>query len=89
MKYIIILFLVMSFISVVMTSYDKLAAKTHRRRIPENTLLILGLLGGATAMFATMCLIRHKTRHMKFMLILPLMSALHIALIFYLHFNIA
>lgn len=89
MKYIVILFLVMSFMSVVMTSYDKFAAKAHKCRIPENTLLLFGLLGGATAMFATMCLIRHKTRHIKFMVVLPLMSALHIALVVCFYFNIA
>ena len=63
-----------------LTIYDKLAAKRRPRgRIRERTLLICGALGGATAMLAVMLLIRHKTRHMKFMLGLPAMILLHIA----------
>ena len=83
MKYIIAFFAVVSVFSIVITVYDKLAAKSNSRRIPEKTLLLTGFFGGACAMFLTMITIRHKTRHMKFMVLLPLMSALHIALIIY------
>lgn len=83
MKYLITFFAVVSVFSIVITVYDKLAAKSSSRRIPEKTLLLTGFLGGACAMFLTMITIRHKTRHMKFMVLLPLMSALHIALIIY------
>lgn len=92
MKYItfILAFLVViSVVCVIMTIYDKLAAKRKTRRIPEKTLLLAGFLGGASAMFITMLIIRHKTRHAKFMILLPLISALHIVLLTYLYFNIA
>lgn len=89
MKYIFILLAIASVFAVIITIYDKLAAKNHSHRIPEKILLVSGFLGGATAMFITMKLIRHKTRHMKFMITLPIMSVLHIALIIYLYFNIA
>lgn len=86
MKYIIVLFAVMSVFSIVLTVYDKLAAKSNSRRVPEKTLLLTGFLGGACAMFITMIIIKHKTRHIKFMVLLPLMSVLHIALLIYLNF---
>lgn len=89
MKYIFIYLAIASVFTVIITIYDKLAAKSNNRRIPEKTLLISGFLGGATAMLITMKLIRHKTRHMKFMITLPVMSVLHIALTIYLYFNIA
>lgn len=88
MKYITFIlafFVVMSVVSVIMTIYDKLAAKRKTRRIPEKTLLCTGLLGGASAMFITMLVIRHKTQHAKFMVLLPLISALHIVLFAYLY----
>ena len=92
MKYIAfiyyLLILIMSFHSVVITVYDKIAAKKRKHRIPEKTLLISGFFGGATAMLITMKIIRHKTKHMKFMIILPLMTLIHIALAVYIYFNI-
>ncbi len=62
------------------TVWDKLAAKRHRRRVPEATLMGIGALGGALSMLITMKLIRHKTRKPKFMIGLPLLLILHIAL---------
>lgn len=76
---------VTSVISVILTVYDKLAAKNRKRRIPEKTLLLTAFSGGATAMFITMCIIRHKTKHMKFMISLPVMSLIHIILAVYLN----
>ena len=69
-----------SAVSAGVTVYDKNAAKKRpRHRTPERTLMLLGLLGGAAAMYGTMLLIRHKTQHKKFMVGLPLMIALHTA----------
>ncbi len=85
----LIIISVMSCISIALTVYDKLAAKARKRRIPEKTLLLTGFFGGASAMFLTMLFIRHKTKHMKFMVLLPLMSLVHIALYIYLYFNIS
>lgn len=77
---IIIYFVVISLVAAVMTVADKIFAKKGMWRIPEATLMLVGLLGGALAMFITMRTIRHKTKHKKFMIGLPLMIALHAAL---------
>ncbi len=67
----------------VLSAYDKWAAKHRpRNRIPEKTLLALAGIGGSVVMFLTMLLIRHKTRHAKFMVGLPLMIVAQIVLIF-------
>lgn len=71
---------IISLISVLLTVYDKIAAKNHNRRIPEKTLLLLGLFGGASAMLATMLIIHHKTRHAKFMIGLPIEIIVHICI---------
>ena len=53
-----------STLSVVLCIYDKMASKHERMaRIREKTLCLLGLAGGALAMFLTMSWIRHKTQH--------------------------
>lgn len=68
---------VMSIITVVVTVYDKIAAKKRpKRRIRENTLLLLALLGGGPAEYVTMQIIRHKTKHKKFMVGLPVIIVL-------------
>lgn len=76
-KLLIIYFAVISLVAVIMTIADKAKAKRDAWRIPEATLMLVGLFGGAVAMFITMKTIRHKTRHKKFMIGLPLEIALH------------
>lgn len=74
--------LIVSLISVFLTLYDKSNAKKSRRRIREKTLLTFAFLGGAAGMYIVMLLIRHKTKHKKFMFLLPLMIAIHTALLY-------
>ena len=74
-----------SLISAVVTVADKIRSKkSGARRVPENTLMLLGALGGAAAMLMTMVMIRHKTRHIKFMLGLPIILLFQLTVILYL-----
>lgn len=52
--------------------------KHARRRTPEATLLILAAVGGTTGALLAMHIFRHKTRHRKFTLGVPLMLALQV-----------
>ena len=73
---------VISVISIIVCIYDKIAAKADpKHRIRERTLLILSALGGSVAMFLTMQVIRHKTKHLKFMLGIPAIVIAQIALV--------
>ena len=58
---------------------DKLKAKQGAWRISEATLLLISLLGPVGALLG-MELFRHKTRHAKFRILVPLFLILHIAL---------
>ena len=80
-KLIVIYAVLIGIVSVVITVADKSAAKRGKWRVPEATLMLIGLFGGALPMFVTMKTIRHKTKHMKFMIGLPLEIALHAAII--------
>ncbi|MBQ8849376.1 MAG: DUF1294 domain-containing protein [Clostridia bacterium] len=78
----IIYIAVISVISVIACVYDKLAAKVAKRhRAREATLLGLSALGGSVAMLITMFIIRHKTKHLKFMLGIPVIIILQAALV--------
>lgn len=80
-KPLLIYFLIISLISAVITAVDKRNAIKGKRRIPEDFLITLGLVGGALSELTTMKLIHHKTKHKKFMLGLPIEIAFHIAII--------
>ena len=75
---------IISIISILLTIYDKIASKKFKRnRIRENVLLFFAFIGGGISMYITMKLIRHKTRHKKFMIGLPIILILQIAFIIY------
>ena len=57
---------------------DKYKAKKNLWRIPEATLMGIAAIGGSLGCFLGMQLIRHKTKHLKFTLGLPLLLALQI-----------
>lgn len=90
-KILLVYIAVISFISIVVCIYDKKISKRNKvsLRIPEKTLLILSALGGSVAMFVCMQLIRHKTKHAKFMIGIPLIFILQCAAVYMLfHFGI-
>ena len=70
-----------SLVSIVVCIYDKIAAKHNpKHRTREATLLLLSALGGSVAMLVTMLIIRHKTKHVKFMVGIPAIIILQVAL---------
>lgn len=73
--------LAVSLLAVGLTVSDKRRAVRHRRRIPEATLFGVALCGGAAAMWLAMRAVRHKTLHRRFMWGLPLIAALHLAVV--------
>ena len=82
-KYFLIYFAVISLITVIITAYDKRAAKKNpRKRVPEKVLLALAFCGGSLAELLTMLKIRHKTKKLKFMVGLPVILLLQAVIIF-------
>lgn len=71
-KYIFyIYFTVISVFAVIITVWDKHAAKCGASRVPEKTLFIISAVGGSLFMYITMKIIRHKTKHASFMIGIP------------------
>jgi uncharacterized membrane protein YsdA (DUF1294 family) len=68
-----------SMLAIILTTHDKSAARRHKWRVRESTLLLIAALGGSIAMLITMRIIRHKTKHAKFMIGIPVMIAVQIA----------
>ena len=77
-----IYFLIISLVAIIVCIYDKKISKKNKveLRIPEKNLLIISALGGSIAMLLTMLAIRHKTKHVKFMLGIPLIIIAQISI---------
>ena len=59
---------------------DKYKARKNLWRIPEATLISTALLGGSIGALIGMYTVRHKTRHIKFTVGIPLILLAQIAL---------
>lgn len=62
-------------------AYDKTNAVKRQWRIPESTLILLAIAGGGLGAILGMYLIRHKTRHLKFKLLVPLALVVQLAVL--------
>ena len=54
--------IVINVVAFILCYTDKKLAIFHKRRIPENTLLLVSIMGGCYGFLASMYLFHHKTR---------------------------
>lgn len=84
-KIIIAYFVLISAFSAILTVIDKRNARLNRRRISEKAFFLFAIFGGSAFEYITMKAIRHKTLHKRFMLGLPVIFVLQVALIVFLY----
>jgi len=72
---------VVNLVALIMYYADKQKAKKHAWRTPEATLIGVAAIGGALGAYAGMQIFRHKTKHVKFIVCVPLCLILWIALV--------
>jgi len=82
--YMSVYILAVSFIDFCLCGWDKRCARKGKWRVPEATLLLFGLIGGCFGLIAGMSVFRHKTKHWKFKILVPLECVLWIVFIGYL-----
>ncbi len=75
-------FVIMSVICYILMGVDKQRARRKEWRIPERVLLVTAFIGGGIGSFLGMYAFRHKTKHMKFVLSLPIAAAIYGYLIY-------
>ena len=63
---------------------DKIKARKKLWRIPEATLIAIAAIGGSIGVLAGMYLFRHKTRHAKFYIGVPVILVIQLAVLYYL-----
>ena len=69
-KLILLYLLIVNAAAFLLMLVDKQKAKRKLWRIPESTLLMSAAIGGSIGALAGMYTFRHKTKHLKFTLVL-------------------
>ncbi len=81
MRYIIFYYiLIINLVTLIVFGIDKYKAKRKLWRIPEAALFILSIAGGSLGALCAMFLFNHKTKHWSFLIGIPLILVLQIAL---------
>ena len=85
MKYLFIYLLIINAIGWLIMLIDKEKAKKKQWRISEATLMTVAAIGGSLGSLIGMYQFRHKTKHTKFVVGIPLLLFLHVGLLMFLY----
>lgn len=83
MKVILLYLLIINAAGFLVMTADKLFAKKAMWRVPERNLMGIAAIGGSIGVWAAMYIVRHKTKHMKFVIGVPAILALQVGIILY------
>ena len=78
MQYLLIYLLILNAAGFLLMLIDKKKAQLGRWRIRESTLLTVAVLGGSLGTMMGMRLFRHKTKHLKFSLGVPMILVIQV-----------
>lgn len=81
MDIIVLYLIIINALSFVLMLVDKYNAQNNLRRIPEATLLTVAGIGGSLGCYLAMKACRHKTKHKKFSVGVPVMLVIHIVIL--------
>lgn len=74
--YVFIYIIIINVVGLLLMGIDKWKAKKNRWRIPEKVLFVVSLIGGSIGTWAGMYTFRHKTKHWRFVIGMPLILSL-------------
>ena len=87
-KLILLYLLIINAIGFLLMLADKYKARKNLWRIPEATLLTAAALGGSLGCLLGMYTVRHKTKHLKFTVGIPVILVLQISAALWLIFKL-
>lgn len=88
MKYLLTYLLILNAAGFFYMLADKRKARKKLWRIPERRLIGIALLGGSGGVLLGMHLARHKTKHPKFSIGVPIIFAVQVVFLIFLFFSI-
>ena len=81
MQYLLYYLIIINAAALLLMRADKRFAKRRQWRIPEAVLFGVAILGGSLGATAGMFLFRHKTKHPQFLIGLPVLLLIHLAIL--------
>lgn len=87
MKFVYAYVLIINAVGFLIMLIDKQKAKKKKWRIPEHHLMSIAGAGGSVGVLLGMFVWRHKTKHLKFLIGVPVLLVMHI-LIVIIHYNV-
>lgn len=85
---VLIYLIIINLVSFIIMGVDKSRAKKGQWRIPESQFMTLAFIGGAIGSFLGMRTFRHKTKHIKFLVFVPIAIICNFATLYFLYFKI-
>jgi len=82
-KIIVIVSILLNFAGFVIAAIDKRRAIKKIWRIPEKYFFLISIVGGFPGVYSGFITFRHKTKHIKFMIGLPLIFIAQLVILFY------
>ncbi|MBN1043048.1 UNVERIFIED_ORG: hypothetical protein B2H98_16865 [Clostridium botulinum] len=83
-KIVLIYLFFINFIGFSIMLVDKKRAIHKEWRVPEKTLIGISIIGGSIGMILGMFTFRHKTKHLKFLLGIPVIIIIQFYIVIYL-----
>lgn len=75
-----IILLSFNIITFLLYGWDKLCAIRHSWRVPEKILLLFAFAFGSAGAYLAMQIFRHKTKHKKFYILVPIFMIIHVVI---------
>jgi len=79
----VIYLVLINLITFIVYGIDKRKAKKSKWRIPESTLLLLAAIGGGFGALFGMSYFRHKTKHLKFTIGVPVIILIQLVILWF------
>jgi uncharacterized membrane protein YsdA (DUF1294 family) len=74
-------------LALILMAHDKSQARNNRRRIPEKRLFLVAAAGGSIGSIVGMRIWRHKTKHVSFVIGMPVLLVIQVIVILYFIFK--
>ena len=77
-------FMIINLVGFVMMCVDKQLAIHHKNRVPERVLFLIAIIGGSVGSILGMYAFRHKTKHLSFVIGMPVILLAQIIVLYFL-----